>query len=156
MFRIGQGYDIHKLAKGKDLILCGEKIPHSKGLIGHSDADVAVHAIIDSLLGAACLRDIGFNFKDTDPLYKDINSLILLEKTLNLLKTNKFKPINLDLTIIAQEPKLTPFYDKMQSNLQNILKIDAINIKFKTNEQQDSLGNCFAIASLAICLLKKI
>ena len=158
MIRIGSGYDIHKLVRKKNLILCGVKIESKKGLLGHSDADVATHALIDSLLGAANLGNIGLIFPDSEPEFKNIQSLKLLKKTNQLLTKNNFKIVNIDLTIIAQQPKLNPHINLMKHNLSEILKINEnlISIKPKTNEFQDSIGKNKAIAAFCSCLIETI
>ena len=158
MIRIGSGYDIHKLVRKKNLILCGVKIESKKGLLGHSDADVATHALIDSLLGAANLGNIGLIFSDSEPEFKNIQSLKLLKKTNQLLTKNNFKIVNIDLTIIAQQPKLNPHINLMKHNLSEILKINEnlISIKPKTNEFQDSIGKNKAIAAFCSCLIETI
>ena len=124
MFKIGLGYDIHKLTEGRDLIIGGVKITHEKGLLGHSDADVLVHAIIDALLGAAGLSDIGTLFPDTDPKYKDADSIILLKKVYELIKNKGYKINNIDSNIIAQAPKMMPYIPKMKEILCQILQIE--------------------------------
>jgi 2-C-methyl-D-erythritol 2,4-cyclodiphosphate synthase len=153
--RIGQGFDIHKLVKNRKLILGGVGIPNSKGSLGHSDGDCLVHAIIDSLLGAANLDDIGKHFPDNDKKYKNINSLFLLEKIKTLLIKNHWEIINIDSTIIIEEPKLGPFREKMQKNIARTLDLDLnnISIKFKTNEGQDSVGKGESVISYATSLL---
>ncbi len=158
MLRVGQGYDLHKLKKGRDLILCGEKIPFKKGLLGHSDADVATHALIDSLLGAAALKDIGSHFPDSEENFKNINSLILLKKTVLILKNNNFKISNVDLTIVAKEPKLAPFIEKMKENIMPILNIPktAISIKATTEENLGITKKGSCIACFSCCLIKEI
>lgn len=158
MLRVGQGYDLHKLKRGRDLILCGEKIPFKKGLLGHSDADVATHALIDSLLGAAALKDIGSHFPDCEKEYENINSLILLKKTVLILKNNNFEISNVDLTIVAKEPKLAPFVEKMKNNISPILNIPKTSISIKATTEENlgitKKGSC--IACFSCCLIKKI
>ena len=158
MLRVGQGYDLHKLKKGRYLILCGEKIPFKKGLLGHSDADVATHALIDSLLGAAALKDIGSHFPDSNENFKNINSLILLKKTVLILKNNNFEISNVDLTIVAKEPKLAPFIEKMKENIMPILNIPktAISIKATTEENLGITKKDSCIACFSCCLIKEI
>ena len=158
MLRVGQGYDLHKLKKGRNLILCGEKIPFKKGLLGHSDADVATHALIDSLLGAAALKDIGSHFPDSNENFKNINSLILLKKTVLILKNNNFKISNVDLTIVAKEPKLAPFIERMKENIMPILNIPktAISIKATTEENLGITKKGSCIACFSCCLIKEI
>ena len=155
MFRIGHGYDLHRLVLNRPLILCGEKIPFEKGLLGHSDADVATHALIDSLLGAAGLYDIGHHFPDSEEKYKNINSLKLLEKTISMLEKNKFKVSNVDLTIVLEQPHLSPFKDKMKKNLEAVLKIKnhQINIKATTEEGLGLTGYKQAIAAFCSSLI---
>ena len=157
MFKIGHGYDLHKLVYKKPLILCGEKIPFFKGLLGHSDADVATHALIDSLLGAAGLGDIGQHFPDNDPQYKDICSLDLLSKVMQMILKDNLSICNIDITIIAQAPKLSPFMPKMKDNLKDILKIapQKINIKATTEENLGVTKNNTAIACHSCCLLQE-
>ena len=157
MFKIGLGYDIHKLTEGRDLIIGGVKITHEKGLLGHSDADVLVHAIIDALLGAAGLSDIGTLFPDTDPKYKDADSIILLKKVYELIKTKGYKINNIDSNIIAQAPKMMPYIPKMKEILARTLEleIENISIKAKTKEKLDAVGEKLAIESNAAVLLEK-
>ena len=157
MYRIGIGYDIHKLVEGRDLIIGGIKITHEKGLLGHSDADVLIHAIIDALLGALALDDIGTLFPDTDPKFKDIDSTILLKHVYELIKNKGYKINNLDSNIIAQAPKMMPYIPKMKSTLCKILELnpDELSIKAKTKEKMDAVGNKLAIESNAIVMLVK-
>jgi len=154
--RIGTGYDVHRLTENRKLIIGGVTIPYNKGLLGHSDADVLTHAIIDSLIGAAALGDIGRLFPDTDMVYKDIDSLILLKKVFELLKQNNYKIINIDSTIIAQSPKMSPYIDQMRQNIANILQtnINNINIKAKTEEGLGFTGSGEGIAAQAVCLIE--
>ncbi len=156
MYRIGLGYDIHKLTTGRDLIIGGIKITHEKGLLGHSDADVLIHAIIDAMLGALCLSDIGTLFPDTDNLYKGIDSTLLLKKVYKLIKEKGYKIINLDSNIIAQRPKMMPYIPKMKEVLSDILETEFISIKAKTNEKMDAVGQELAIEAHAAILLGKI
>jgi len=158
MYRIGLGYDIHKLTQGRDLIIGGVKITHEKGLLGHSDADVLIHAIIDGMLGALCLSDIGTLFPDTDNLYKDIDSTLLLKKVYALIKEKKYIIENIDSNIIAQKPKMMPYIPKMKEVLCEILEIDLdrLSIKAKTNEKMDAVGQELAIEAHAVVLLKRI
>ncbi|MBR6098650.1 2-C-methyl-D-erythritol 2,4-cyclodiphosphate synthase [bacterium] len=158
MYRIGTGYDIHKLTTGRDLIIGGVKITHEKGLLGHSDADVLIHAIIDSLLGALALSDIGTLFPDTDAKYKDADSTRLLTHVYNLIKQKGYEIANLDSNIIAQQPKMMPYIPKMKDVLCKILKIEnsQLSIKAKTKEKMDSVGQGLAIEAYASVLLKKI
>jgi 2-C-methyl-D-erythritol 2,4-cyclodiphosphate synthase len=156
--RIGWGYDVHRLTEGRLLILGGIRIPFEKGLLGHSDADVLIQAIIDALLGAAGLGDIGRNFPDTDNAYKDIDSTVLLKKTLYLIKEKQYEIENIDSTVVAQAPKLSPYTEKMRIKLSSVLEIepDRINIKAKTEEGLGFTGKGEGISAQAVCLLNKI
>lgn len=153
--RIGMGYDVHRLAKDRKMIIGGVEIPYEKGLLGHSDADVLLHAIMDALLGAAALGDIGKHFPDTDPAYKGISSMKLLEHVGALLEENCFLIENIDATIIAQAPKMRPHIDRMRQNIADALKIDIsqVNVKATTEEGLGFTGNKEGISSQAICLL---
>ena len=153
--RVGMGYDVHRLAEGRDLIVGGVKIPFEKGLLGHSDADVLLHAIMDALLGAAALGDIGKHFPDTDPAYKGISSLALLKKVSELISERGFIINNIDATIIAQRPKMRPYIDEMTANVAATLAIEEnqINIKATTEEGLGFTGNGEGISSQAICSL---
>lgn len=155
--RIGTGYDIHQLIENRDLIIGGVKIPHEKGLMGHSDADVLIHAIIDAMLGAVALPDIGTLFPDTDEQYKGISSVILLKKVYDLIKEKDWEINNIDSNIIAQAPKMMPYIPEMKKVLANSLKIDTdlISIKAKTNEKMDAVGEMRAIEANAIVMLVK-
>ncbi len=157
MFRIGQGFDIHKLVEGRKLIIGGIEIDYPKGLLGHSDADVLIHSIIDALLGALALGDIGTHFPDNDPQYKNIDSTILLRKTKKLIEEKGYKINNLDNTIFAQEPKMKPYIPLIQEKLSQILEIDKdlISIKAKTMEGQDSVGEKKSISTQSVVLLIK-
>ena len=157
MYRIGLGYDIHKLEEKRKLILGGIEIPFEKGLYGHSDADVLIHSIIDAMLGALALGDIGTHFPDTDDKYKDISSIILLKEVDKLIHEKKYKINNIDCNIIAQKPKLRPYIDLIKKSLSEVLKIDAdlISIKAKTNEKMDSVGELKAIEAHSIVMLIK-
>lgn len=156
--RVGIGYDVHKLVEGRDLILGGVTVPHVKGLLGHSDADVLTHAIIDALMGAAALGDIGKNFPDTDERYKGISSIKLLESTVELLKAKKYIVVNIDATIIAQEPKLLPFLPGMRANIVAALGVseDQVNIKATTEEWLGFTGRKEGISSQAICMIRQL
>ena len=156
MFRIGLGYDIHTLVSGRDLIIGGVKISHEKGLMGHSDADVLIHAIIDALLGALALSDIGTLFPDTDKKFKDADSTLLLAKVYEKVKERGYNIVNIDSDIIAQEPKMMPYIPKMRETLDRILNIGQqnISIKAKTNEKMDAVGQKLAIEAQAVVLLK--
>lgn len=155
--RVGMGYDVHKLTEGRDLILGGVTIPWEMGLLGHSDADVVVHAIMDAILGAAALRDIGRHFPDTDPQYKGISSILLLKKVGELLKEKGYQIVNIDATIIAQKPKLLPYIDTMIENVAQALEIssDQVNIKATTEEGLGFTGTLQGISSQAICAIEK-
>lgn len=157
MYRIGIGYDIHKLVSGRDLVIGGVKITHEKGLLGHSDADVLIHAITDAILGALSLDDIGTLFPDTDPSYKNIDSTIILKKVFKLIKNKGFSIVNIDSNIIAQEPKMMPYIPKMKILLSQILETNPnnISIKAKTKENLDAVGQRLAIESNAVVLLEK-
>ena len=156
--RIGMGYDVHKLVEDRKLIMGGVDIPYEKGLLGHSDADVLVHAIMDALLGAAALGDIGKHFPDTDPQYKGISSIELLKHVGNLLDENLYIVENIDATIIAQRPKMRPYIDQMRQNIADALKIDVdqVNVKATTEEGLGFTGSGEGISSQAICLLEKM
>ena len=156
--RIGTGYDLHKLVEGRALILGGVKIPYEKGLLGHSDADVLIHAVIDSLLGAMGEKDIGTHFPDTDESFKNISSALLLQKTMQIMQNNGYKIVNVDSNIICQKPKLMPYIDKMKEKLAPLLNIDesALSIKAKTNEGVDAIGLGEAIAAQCVCLIEKV
>ena len=155
--RIGMGYDVHKLVEDRDLILGGVKIPYSLGLLGHSDADVLLHAIMDSLLGAAALGDIGKHFRDSDHRYKGISSIELLKHVGSLLKENNWLIENIDSTIIAQKPKMAPHIENMRKNISEALNIniDQINVKATTEEGLGFTGEGKGISSQSICLLTK-
>lgn len=153
--RIGMGYDVHRLVPNRDLIMGGVRIPYEKGLLGHSDADVLLHAIMDALLGAAALGDIGKHFPDTDLQYKGISSVKLLEHVGELLEENCFFIENIDATIIAQAPKMRPYIDEMRTNIAGALGIDIsqVNVKATTEEGLGFTGTGEGISSQAICLL---
>ncbi len=157
-FRIGIGYDIHKLVENRDLILGGIKIPYEKGLLGHSDADVLIHAIIDALLGALNLQDIGTLFPDTDPKYKGADSTLLLKSVIELVTEKGYKIGNIDSNIIAQAPKMMPHIPAIKQKLAEVMKIDAdlISVKAKTKEKLDAVGEKLAIETNAVVLLYKI
>ena len=155
--RIGHGYDVHKLVEGRDLILGGVKIDHTLGLLGHSDADVLLHAVSDALLGAAGLGDIGKHFPDTDPQYKGADSLKLLEIVAQRVKEAGYRVSNIDVTMIAQKPKLRPHIEKMEANIASAVGIDAsrVNIKATTEEKLGFTGNEEGMACHAVCLLEE-
>lgn len=156
--RIGMGYDVHRLVPDRDLILGGVKIPYEKGLLGHSDADVMLHAVMDALLGAAALGDIGKHFPDTDPAYKGISSILLLEHVGKLIEEKGYLIGNIDATIIAQRPKMAPHIAQMRKNMARALHIseDRINVKATTEEGLGFTGEGLGISSQAICLLEEI
>ena len=153
--RIGHGYDVHKLVENRKLILGGVEIPYKYGLLGHSDADVLVHSIMDAILGAMGKGDIGKLFPDTDDKYKDIDSLILLERVINIMENEKYSIGNIDCTIIAQKPKLSTFVTQMSQNIARVCKINAenINIKATTEEGLGFTGSGEGIAVHSVCLL---
>ncbi len=153
--RIGMGYDVHKLVEGRDLIIGGVKIPYEKGLLGHSDADVLLHAIMDAILGAAALGDIGKHFPDTDPKYKGADSIMLLKEVADLVDKEHYVIENIDATIIAQAPKMRPFIDEMRINIAQALRISLaqVNVKATTEEGLGFTGSGEGISSQAICLL---
>lgn len=155
--RIGFGVDVHRLADTHELFIGGKKIESDLGAVGHSDADVLLHAICDALLGAANLRDIGFHFSDTDPAYKGIDSKILLTDVFQLLKAKNYSVVNLDCTVILEKPKLNPHIPEMQTIIAGILSIDedCVSIKATTHEKVDSFGERKAVKAYAVCLLSK-
>jgi 2-C-methyl-D-erythritol 2,4-cyclodiphosphate synthase len=156
--RIGHGYDVHKLVAERKLIIGGVDIPFEKGLLGHSDADVLTHAIMDALLGAATLGDIGLHFPDNDPAYKDADSIKLLEKVGDILESKLFVVDNIDATIIAQVPKMRPYIDTMRENIAKALKIPVslVNVKATTEEGLGFTGVGEGIAAHAVCLLSSL
>ena len=156
--RVGMGYDVHRLVENRDLILGGVKIPYEKGLLGHSDADVLLHAIMDALLGAAALGDIGKHFPDTDPAYEGASSMKLLEHVGKLLEEENYQIINIDATIIAQRPKMLPHIHEMVENVASVLKLEKnqVNIKATTEEGLGFTGSGEGISSQAICALEKL
>ena len=156
-FRIGQGYDVHRLCDDRDLILCGVKVPHVQGLAGHSDADVAIHALIDALLGAVACGDIGSWFPDSDQQYAGIDSRLLLEKVIHSEELASYSVVNADVTIIAQAPKLGTYREEMRKNLAQSLEVDLsrISVKFTTTEKLGFAGRKEGIAAEAVVLLKR-
>lgn len=156
--RVGMGYDVHKLVENRELIIGGVKIPYEKGLLGHSDADVLLHAIMDALLGAAALGDIGKHFPDTDEQYKGISSIKLLEHVRKLLDEHLYLVENIDATIIAQRPKMRPYIDEMRQNIADTLGIDVdqVNVKATTEEGLGFTGSGDGISSQAICAIEKM
>ena len=157
MMRVGFGYDVHKLTEGRGLFLCGEKIEYEKGLLGHSDADVALHALCDALLGAAALGDIGRHFPDTDGKYKGISSVILLKEVMALIREKGYGVANADITVVAQAPKLAPYIEKMRENVANAMGIDIefVNVKATTTEKLGFEGRGEGISATAVVLIEK-
>lgn len=157
MIRIGHGYDVHRLVEGRKLILGGVNIPYEKGLLGHSDADVLLHALCDAMLGAAALGDIGKLFPDNNDSYKNIDSMILLGRTVDALKEKGYSLVNADVTVIAQAPKLRPYIDTMRENIAKKIgvDIDAISVKATTEEKLGFTGRKEGISAHAVCLIEK-
>ena len=157
MIRIGHGYDVHRLVEGRKLILGGVTIPYDKGLLGHSDADVLLHALCDALLGAAALGDIGKLIPDNDMKFKDIDSMILLGETVNVLKQNGYSLVNADITVIAQAPKLSPYIMEMRENIAKKIGVDKdrISVKATTEEKLGFTGSGEGISAHAVCLIEK-
>lgn len=155
MFRIGQGIDVHKLVEGRDLWIAGVKIPYHLGLLGHSDADVALHALCDALLGAAAMRDIGFHFPDTDPKYKGADSRVLLRRVREMLVEKGYSIGNVDITIAAQAPKMLPYIPTMAQNIADDLEIDlnCVSVKATTTEHLGFTGRGEGIAAFAVALI---
>ena len=155
--RVGMGYDVHRLCEGRDLIIGGVKIEHEKGLLGHSDADVLLHAISDALLGAAALGDIGKHFPDTDDAYKGISSLVLLKHVGELLEKEGYFINNIDATIIAQAPKMRPYIDEMRKNIADTLGMDCsqVNVKATTEEGLGFTGSKEGISAQAVCMISE-
>ncbi|MCD7774233.1 MAG: 2-C-methyl-D-erythritol 2,4-cyclodiphosphate synthase [Clostridiales bacterium] len=156
MIRIGHGYDVHRFCENRDLILGGVKIDYEMGLLGHSDADVLLHAVCDSLLGAAALGDIGKHFPDSDDRYKGIDSMVLLKKVAELISEKGFRVVNIDATVIAQKPKIGSFTDAMAENIASVCGIspDRVNVKATTEENLGFTGRCEGISSHAVCLIE--
>lgn len=154
--RIGHGYDVHRFADGRELILGGVEIPYHKGLLGHSDADVLLHAVMDSLLGAAALGDIGKHFPDSDPKYKDAESIKLLWDVVGMIEAEGYKVVNIDCTICAQEPKLAPYIDEMRENIAVAcgLRTKAVSVKATTEEGLGFTGRLEGISATAVCLIE--
>ena len=157
MLRIGQGYDVHRYAQNRDLILGGVKIPFELGLDGHSDSDVLTHAIMDAIVGALALGDIGKFFPDTDPKYKDADSILLLNEILNVMSEKGYKIVNVDATIVAQKPKLRPFIDEIRENLASNMNIDidCVSVKATTEENLGFTGSMEGMKSYCVILLEK-
>ncbi len=155
--RVGQGYDVHRLVEGRDLILCGVKVPHTLGLLGHSDADVALHALMDAMLGAIALGDIGKHFPDTDEKYRGISSVKLLEHVVQLLAKHNSRVTNCDVTIVAQKPKLLPFIPEMRANVAKVLNLplERVNVKATTTERLGFEGHEEGISAQAICMVEQ-
>ena len=155
--RIGQSTDIHRLVEGRDLIIGGVKIPYEKGLDGHSDADVLLHAIIEALIGAMGLKDIGTHFSDKDPKYKDISSLLLLDKTYEMLQENGYEVVNVDSLILIEKPKMAPYIDEMRKNIAEHLHCDAsrINVKATCGEGMGFVGTGQGAMAQAVCLIEE-
>lgn len=155
MIRIGQGYDVHRLVEGRDLWLCGVNVPHSLGLLGHSDADVAIHALCDALLGALALGDIGKHFPDSNPAYKGIDSRILLRKVMDMVRDNGYDVGNVDVTIMAQKPKLAPYIQQMRASLAQTMdvEIEQVSVKATTTEKLGFEGREEGISAMAVCLI---
>ena len=156
--RVGQGYDVHKLVEGRKCIICGVEIPNERGLLGHSDADVALHALSDAILGAAALGDIGRHFPDTDPKFKGADSRVLLRNVVCLIREKGYGVINADVTIIAQKPKMMPYIEKMRENVAEDLgvSLDDVNIKATTTEKLGFEGREEGISSMAVVMIDKI
>lgn len=157
MLRIGHGYDVHKLVENRKLIIGGVEIPFEKGLLGHSDADVLLHTIGDALMGAAALGDIGCIFPDTDPEFKDADSLVLLTEVVSLLKSKGYSVVNIDATLIAQRPKMRPYIDEMRRNIASACQvdIDCVSVKATTEEGLGFTGNGDGISAHSVCLINK-
>ena len=157
MFRIGQGFDVHQLVEGRPLIIGGVRIPYEKGLLGHSDADVLLHAVADACLGAIAAGDIGKHFPDTDECYKDADSALLLKQVWELVKQQGYELANLDCTIIAQKPKMAPHIEQMKENIANLLEgeLSQVNVKATTTEKLGFTGRGEGIAAQAVVLLQK-
>lgn len=158
MSRIGMGYDVHKLVEGRKLIIGGVDIPHTLGLLGHSDADVLLHAISDALLGAAALGDIGKHFPDTDPEFEGADSRVLLRHVVKIVREKGYDIENVDATIVAQKPKLAPFIEKMRENIASDLQVevDQVNVKATTEERLGFTGREEGIAAYGVCSLNKV
>lgn len=156
MLRIGHGYDVHKLVENRKLIIGGVEIPYEKGLLGHSDADVLLHAIGDSLMGAAALGDIGCIFPDNDPTFKDADSLVLLAEVASLLKSKGYSVVNIDATLIAQKPKMRPYIDEMRSNIARVcgIGVNFVSVKATTEEGLGFTGSGEGISAHAVCLIE--
>ena len=156
-YRIGNGFDVHRLVEGRRCVVCGVDIPFDRGLLGHSDADVALHALMDSLLGAAALGDIGGHFPDTDVRWEGADSRVLLRAVGELLEENGYETVNVDVTIIAQVPKMAPYIDLMRANIAEDLQMDVDNVSVKatTTERLGFTGRGEGIAAMAVCMISK-
>ena len=157
MLRIGHGYDVHAFADNRECIIGGVHIPYERGLLGHSDADVLLHAISDSLLGAAALGDIGKHFPDTDPAFKGADSLVLLERVVELISSKGYRVNNIDATVIAQAPKMAPYIQNMRNNIAGALRVDVdcVNVKATTEEKLGFTGRKEGISAHCVCLIEK-
>lgn len=157
MIRIGHGYDVHAFADNRKCIIGGVDIPYEKGLLGHSDADVLLHAVSDSLLGAAALGDIGKHFPDTDPAFKGADSIVLLQRVVELIHSKGYKVVNIDATVIAQAPKMAPYILRMRENIANALclDVDCVNVKATTEEKLGFTGRKEGISAHCVCLIEK-
>ena len=157
MIRIGHGYDVHAFADNRKCIIGGVDIPYEKGLLGHSDADVLLHAVSDSLLGAAALGDIGKHFPDTDPAFKGADSIVLLQRVVELIHSKGYKVVNIDATVIAQAPKMAPYILRMRENIANALcvGVDCVNVKATTEEKLGFTGRKEGISAHCVCLIEK-
>lgn len=157
MYRLGNGFDVHRLTEGRKCIICGVEIPHTRGLLGHSDADVALHALADAILGAAAMGDIGKHFPDTDPRFKGADSRALLRHCVKLVAEAGFQPVNVDVTIIAQEPKMAPYIEQMRRNVADDLSIELerVSVKATTTERLGFTGRGEGIAAQATALLRQ-
>ncbi len=156
--RIGHGYDVHRFAENRKLFIGGVEIPYEQGLLGHSDADVLLHAVCDALLGAAALGDIGRHFPDSDPAYKGIDSKLLLSHTVSLLKDKGYKIVNIDSTVVAQQPKLAPYIESMKNTIAAICDIDAdaVNVKATTEEKLGFTGAMLGISAHSVCIIDSL
>ena len=157
MIRIGEGYDVHRLVEGRPLIIGGIEIPYEKGLLGHSDADVLLHAVMDALLGAVALGDIGRHFPDNDESFKNIDSKLLLERVVSLVKEKGYKVVNIDCTVIAQRPKLKDYMEDMRACIARLTELDTefVNVKATTEEKLGFTGRGEGISARAVCLVEK-
>lgn len=155
--RIGNGFDVHRLVENRKCIICGVDIPYDRGLLGHSDADVALHALADALLGAAGLRDIGYHFPDTDPQWQGADSRMLLREVVSIIAASGYRPSNVDVTVIAQAPKMQPYIEQMQANIAEDLRlpIGRISVKATTTERLGFTGRCEGIAAIATAMIIK-